>query len=96
MNTENLIIIDFTDLGDMEDFYRELRQKASLPEHFGDNLDALNDWITGSAKLPLNLEFENMAPDQLETFEPLIETMEEIAEETEGFDFTYFMQQFEH
>lgn len=96
MNAENLIIIDFADLGDMEDFYAALRQQANLPDYFGDNLNALNDWITGEAKLPLSLEFENLAPDQLEIFEDLIETLEEISEETEGFDFTYFMQQFDY
>lgn len=95
MNSENLIVIDFSEIGDMEDFYAELHQQAELPGHFGDNLDALSDWLTGGARLPLTLEFENLAPDQLETFEPLIEMLEELAEETEGLDFTYFMQQFE-
>ena len=39
----NTTYIDFTEIGDYEDFYAQLKQKVKLPEHFGDNLDALSD-----------------------------------------------------
>ena len=35
------IYIDFLEIGDYEDFYVQLKEKLTLPEHFGDNLDTL-------------------------------------------------------
>ncbi len=89
------IYIDFSEIGDEQDFYQQLKEKLSLPENFGDNLDALYDSLTGFAELPLHLEFVNMSVNQLEDFETLLETLEEADEETEGFSFTYFLEQFE-
>lgn len=89
------IYIDFSEIGDEQDFYQQLKQKLSLPENFGDNLDALYDSLTGFVELPLHLEFVNMSVSQLEDFETLLETLEEADEETEGFSFTYFLEQFE-
>lgn len=89
------IYIDFTDIGDYEEFYEVLKTKISLPEYFGDNLDALYDSITGFVELPLHLEFVNMSVDQLETFEDLLTTLEDAGEEAEGFSFSYFLEQFE-
>ena len=62
------IYIDFTDIGDDEDFYAQLKEKLPLPEYFGDNLDALSDVIKGELEMPLHLEFVNMTVDQLEIF----------------------------
>ncbi len=87
--------IDFTNIGDYEDFYAELKKHITLPEHFGDNLDALYDSITGEVELPLELEFVNMSVDQLETFEDLLTTLEDADDEVEEFNFSYFLEQFE-
>ena len=89
------IYIDFTDLGDYDDFYAQLKEKLTLPEFFGDNLDALYDFLTGFAELPLHLEFVNMSVEQLETFEDLLETLEDAEEELEGFTFAYYLMQYE-
>ncbi len=89
------IYIDFSEIGDEQDFYQQLKQKLSLPENFGDNLDALYDSLTGFVELPLHLEFINMSVNQLEDFETLLETLEEADEEIEEFSFTYFLEQFE-
>lgn len=89
------IYIDFSEIGDEQDFYQQLKQKLSLPENFGDNLDALYDSLTGFVELPLHLEFVNMSVNQLEDFETLLETLEEADEEIEEFSFTYFLEQFE-
>lgn len=88
------IYIDFSEIGDEQDFYQQLKQKLSLPENLGDNLDALYDSLTGFVELPLHLEFINMSVNQLEDFETLLETLEEADEEIEGFSFTYFLEQF--
>ena len=89
------IFIDFTDLGDYEDFYAQLKEKLMLPEFFGENLDALNDEITGFVELPLHIEFVNMSVEQLETFEDLLLTLEDIEEELDDFTFAYYLLQYE-
>lgn len=89
------IYIDFTDIGDYEDFYAQLKEKLTLPEHFGDNLDALYDVITGELEMPLHIEFVNMSVDQLEIFEDLLTTLEDAEEELESFTFTYYLEQYE-
>lgn len=89
------IYIDFTDIGDDEDFYAQLKEKLPLPEYFGDNLDALSDVIKGGLEMPLHLEFVNMTVDQLEIFEDLLTTLEDAEEEMEDFTFTYFLEQYE-
>jgi ribonuclease inhibitor len=88
------IYIDFTDIGDDEDFYAQLKEKITLPEHFGNNLDALSDVITGGLEMPLHIEFVNMTVDQLETFEDLLITLEDAEEELDAFTFTYFLEQY--
>ena len=87
--------IDFTEIADMEDFYAALKENLNLPEYFGDNLDALSDYISGEAELPLELEFFNMSVEQLEDFEELTETLEELEEDVEDFTFRYYLEQFD-
>jgi len=89
------IYIDFTDIGDYEDFYAQLKEKLPLPEYFGENLDALADVITGELQMPLHLEFVNMSIDQLEIFEDLLTTLEDVEDEMEEFSFTYYLEQYE-
>lgn len=89
------IYIDFSDLGDYEDFYAQLKEKLELPAHFGDNLDALADVISGDLEMPLHLEFVNMSVDQLEIFEDLLTTLEDSEDEVEGFSFAYYLEQYE-
>ena len=89
------IYIDFVNIGDYEDFYTELKSKLELPEHFGDNLDALFDVISGGLEMPLHLEFVNMSVEQLELFEDLLTTLEDAEDEVEGFTFTYYLEQYE-
>lgn len=91
----NTTYIDFTDIGDYEDFYAQLKEKIKLPDHFGDNLDALSDVISGELKMPLHIEFVNLSVDQLEIFEDLLTTLEDAEDEVEDFTFSYFLEQFE-
>ena len=91
----NTIYIDFTEIGDMEDFFDQLKEKLKLPETFGDNLDALYDSITGFVELPLHIEFVNMSVEQLEDFEDLLTTLEEADEELDDFSFSYYLEQYE-
>lgn len=89
------IYIDFSEIGDYEDFYTQLKEKLTLPDYFGDNLDALFDSITGDVELPLHIEFVNMSVDQLETFEDLLTTLEDAEDEVEDFSFSYYLEQYE-
>lgn len=89
------IYIDFTEIGDYEDFYAQLKEKIKLPDHFGDNLDALSDVISGELEMPLHIEFVNLSVDQLEIFEDLLTTLEDAEDEVEDFTFSYFLEQFE-
>ena len=89
------IYIDFLEIGDYEDFYAQLKEKLTLPEHFGDNLDALFDVITGELEMPLHIEFVNMSVEQLEIFEDLLTTLEDAEDEVEDFSFSYFLEQYE-
>ena len=89
------VYIDFLEIGDYEDFYAQLKEKLTLPEHFGDNLDALFDVITGELEMPLHLEFVNMSVEQLEIFEDLLTTLEDAEDEVEYFTFAYYLEQYE-
>mgnify|MGYP001183649551 FL=1 len=89
------VYIDFLEIGDYEDFYAQLKEKLTLPEHFGDNLDALFDVITGDLEMPLHLEFVNMSVEQLEIFEDLLTTLEDAEDEVEDFTFAYYLEQYE-
>lgn len=89
------IYIDFSEIGDYEDFYAQLKEKISVSEGFGDNLDALYDAISGDFLLPMHLEFVNMSVEQLEDFEELLGLLEETEEEMEDFSFAYFLEQYE-
>ena len=89
------VYIDFLEIGDYEDFYAQLKEKLTLPEHFGDNLDALFDVITGELEMPLHLEFVNMSVEQLEIFEDLLTTLEDAEDEVQDFTFAYYLEQYE-
>ena len=89
------IYIDFLTIGDYEDFYKQLKEKLTLPEYFGDNLDALYDVITGELEMPLHIEFVNMSVEQLEIFEDLLTTLEDAEDEVEDFSFSYYLEQYE-
>ncbi|WP_304343207.1 barstar family protein [Chryseobacterium koreense] len=89
------VYIDFTEIGDYEDFYAQLKEKLKLSDHFGDNLDALYDSITGGVELPLHMEFVNMSVDQLENFEDLLVTLEDAEDELDDFTFSYYLEQYE-
>ena len=89
------VYIDFLEIGDYEDFYAQLKEKLTIPEYFGDNLDARFDLITGELEMPLHLEFVNMSVEQLEIFEDLLTTLEDAEDEVEDFTFAYYLEQYE-
>lgn len=84
---------DFERIGTVDDFYLVAKRELGLPEHFGKNLDALWDSLTGDLALPLSVQFVNLTMTQLETFEKLISLFEEAAEELgDNFTFEYYLK----
>ncbi len=51
------IQFDFERIGSINDFYIVAKRELQLPEHFGNNLDALWDCITGDMELPAFIRF---------------------------------------
>lgn len=47
--------IEFIRPGNLEDVYRQLAEQTELPEHFGNNLDALFDVLTTDIPGPLQI-----------------------------------------
>ncbi|CAH9019007.1 barstar family protein [Candidatus Nitrosacidococcus sp. I8] len=86
----NNISIDFSEIKTFNDFYIQLKIKIAIPDYFGNNLDALYDFFSGEASLPLNIEFNNMSTEQINTFQSLIETMEALSTEVPEIYFHYY------
>lgn len=84
---------DFDRIGTTEDFYAAAISQLNLPAHFGNNLDALWDCVTGDMPLPVAVRFINMSMSQLETFDKLITLFEDAADELEeSLSFEYYLQ----
>lgn len=89
----NKVIFDFERIGSIEDFYKITKKELKLPVHFGDNLDALWDSLTGDVELPLQVQFVNLTMNQLEQFDKLIVLFEDAADEMgDDFIFEYYLK----
>lgn len=93
MNTS--IALDFCTIENYDDFYQQIAQKLDLPEFFGNNLDALYDSLTADVEMPLQIEFVNMNLNQLEEFDDLLQTMEDVENEIDDFEFSFFLETYE-
>lgn len=90
----NQVKFNFERIGTTDDFYTVAKRKLKLPDHFGNNLDALWDCITGDITLPVSIQFTHLSMQQLETFGKLIQLFEDAADELgEGFSFEYYLKQ---
>lgn len=88
------ISIDFYRIHTWAAFYRSLKEQAQLPEYFGNNLDALWDWITGEAELPLRVQFSNLSVFQLKKFGKLMSLMEDAHTELgTSFNFSFELRE---
>lgn len=87
------VIFDFERIGSIQDFYTLASDAFNLSDHFGENLDALWDVLTGDIALPTRVQFTNMSMGQLERFDKLISLFEEAADTLgEEFVFEYFLK----
>lgn len=76
---------DFENLSDRQAFYRALMQQSACPVDFGNNLDALWDWLTGGMALPATFYLAH-ADDASESaeFAPVLALLEEAQQQLEG------------
>lgn len=79
---------NFSDLKSYQDFYTQFRKDLPTPSYFGNNLDALSDFITGGAPLPLHIRFTRLNGFKKHAFSKLIAVMQHLDQEVEGFAFT--------
>lgn len=86
MTTEK--IIDFAGIKDEQSVYKQLAETLQLPEHFGNNIDALYDSLTGDVALPVKLRFQNMSDKQQGEYSEIISTIMDAAEDTGEIEFT--------
>lgn len=89
------IYLDFSQIGDYEEFYEVLKSKINLPEHFDNSLDALYQFISEQLEKSLHLEFVNLSVEQLEAFEDLLASLEDAEDAVENFSFSYYLEQYE-
>lgn len=76
---------DFKRLNDRQAFYQALVQQSGGPAGFGDNLDALWDWLTGGMTLPATLHLLHAGPaGENAEFAPVLALLKEAAQQLEG------------
>ncbi|CNH91137.1 putative ribonuclease inhibitor [Yersinia aldovae] len=78
------VVFDFDHIPDFPAFYAAFRQKFSLSEEFGANLDALWDVVTGEIALPVEIEFIHFNPRHKRRFGAIVLLFEEAEEELAG------------
>ncbi|MDE1477127.1 barstar family protein [Xenorhabdus bovienii] len=75
---------DFDRIPDLETFYSEFKESFDIGDHFGANLDALWDAVTGGIELPVEISFIHFSSQKRVYFAALVLLFEEAEEELEG------------
>ncbi|MDT0175006.1 barstar family protein [Pantoea sp. RRHST58] len=79
------ITLDFRRLADRDALYRTLAQQSHCPFAFGNNLDALWDWLTGGMALPARIHLRHVAEaERRDEFAAVLALLEEAAQVLEG------------
>jgi len=84
------VILDGSALPDQETVHASLRAQLALPEHYGNNLNALWDCLAGWTDLPVSVEWSSFGKSQVllgEFAEDLRGVFETAARELDGFSF---------
>lgn len=77
----------------LEDFYDQIAQKLDLPTHFGRNLDALWDVLTGDVEGPVEIRWADSALSKIfmgSDFDKVERLLKDLEKERE--DFRVFFQ----
>ncbi len=76
---------DFQTLPDRQAFYRALVQQSAATDDFGNNLDALWDWLTGGMALPATLVLQHAEDASASAeFAPVLALLEEAQQQLDG------------
>ena len=78
------IVFNFDKIHSLQSFYSACKPNLQLPDHFGNNLDALWDCIIGQIELPVDINFTNLTAWHLKKFEKQIELMLDAEKELDG------------
>jgi len=79
------ITLDFRRLADRDALYQTLAQQSHCPFAFGNNLDALWDWLTGGMALPARIHLRHAAEaERRDEFAAVLALLEEAAQALEG------------
>ncbi|RPD96073.1 Barstar, RNAse (barnase) inhibitor [Candidatus Pantoea deserta] len=79
------ITLDFHRLTDRHALYQTLAQQSHCPFAFGNNLDALWDWLTGGMALPARIRLRHAAElHNSDEFGAVLALLEEAAQALEG------------
>lgn len=62
--THARVVLDGKKVASMDDFYDALASQLALPDHFGRNLDALWDVLTGDVEGPLEIVWQHAVDSQ--------------------------------
>ncbi|MCG7378591.1 barstar family protein [Paenibacillus sp. ACRSA] len=84
----NIIQIDGEQLLARDELHAILQEKLELGEHYGRNLDALWDCLTGEVSMPITIQwvhFEKSKQVLGGYADQVIDLMREVEEEIEGF-----------
>lgn len=85
------VTFDFSTIESMDDFYYQFVEQFELPEHFGNNLDAVWDVITsGEIPLPVTIEFIELP--MTDEYDDLVGLFEQAEDEMDG-DLTFIYHQ---
>jgi len=84
-----VVHIRFEHIQSLQDIYLQLSEQVSLPVDFGDNLDALYDFLVGSLAGPVQIHW----PDQLassermgkENLQAIMDVLTDITSERDDF-----------
>lgn len=77
------LTFDFHQLPDRQAFYHALAHQTHCPFAFGNNLDALWDWLTGGMALPATLHLHHFDASSME-FAPVLAVLEEAEAQLAG------------
>ncbi|WP_017346088.1 barstar family protein [Pantoea sp. A4] len=78
------IVLDFQHLADRQALYAAFSEQSHCPPGFGNNLDALWDWITGGMALPAQIHLHYLPLPVEGQFAPVIAVFEEAVQALEG------------
>jgi ribonuclease inhibitor len=78
-----IISLDLRQLTDREAFYQQFARQSHCPTTFGNNLDALWDWLTGGMALPADLYLRHYE-ERHESLLPVLALLDEAAQSLNG------------